>query len=467
MDAGSIPAASTNNTFQEVPESLIKPCFHCENTALLFLVDPTKFLTSHIFGGTFEGISQHQKDRCPQMAKIVKPLTAAQIKNSKPKDKPYKLADGNGLYLEVMPTGSKLWRMKYKQTNGKESRLSFGKYPVVSLEQARKKRADAQRLQANGVDPGAHNKAMKAASEAERQNTFEVIAREWFEKFSTEWVESHASKIIRRLERDVFPLIGRRPISEIRAPELLGVLQQIEERGAVETAHRCKSNCGQIFRYAIATGRLQRDISQDLKGALKPVSGKHFAAITEPTRVGELLRQIDGYSGTFIVKCALRLAPYVFVRPGELRHALWQDIDFEKKEWRFFVSKTKSQHIVPLAQQAIHILKEIQPHTDQSEYVFHSPRSRSRPLSDNAILAALRQMGISREEMTGHGFRAMARTLLDEVLGFRPDHIEHQLAHEVKDPLGRAYNRTSHLDARRKMMQDWADYLDTLKAAKE
>ena len=397
------------------------------------------------------------------MAKIVKPLSPVQIKNAKPKDKPYKLADGSGLYLEVMPTGSKLWRMKFRQENGKENRLSFGNYPDISLEQARQRREDARKLKANGVDPAEHKKAVKASNKAQTQNTFEIIGREWFGKFSTNWVEAHASKIISRLERDVFPYVGHRPISEINAPDLLSVLRRIEERGAIETAHRCKSNCGQIFRYAIATGRLERDVSQDLKGALTPYSSGNFAAITNPQEVGELLRQIDGYAGTYTVKCALRLAPLVFVRPSELRHARWEDIDFEKNEWRFFVTKTKSQHIVPLARQAVEILKEIQPFTKESSYVFPSPRSRERALSDNAILAALRRMGIEKDKMSGHGFRALARTILDEELGVRPDLIEHQLAHAVKDPNGRAYNRTSHLPARKKMMQDWADYLDKLK----
>lgn len=397
------------------------------------------------------------------MAKIIKPLSPLQVKNAKPKEKNYRLFDGRGLYLEITTNGSKLWRMKFRQTNGKENLLSFGKYPEVSLEQARQRREDARKLKATGVDPAAHKKAMQAAHETEVENTFEVIAREWFNKFSSEWVDSHATKIIRRLERDIFPFLGTKPISKVTAFELLGILNKIEDRGAVETAHRVRSNCGQIFRYAIATGRLERDVSQDLRGALKPYSSSNFSAITEPNKVAELLRQIDSYSGTLTVKCALKLAPLVFVRPSELRHAKWEDIDLENSEWRYYITKTKTNHVVPLSTQAVEILKEINPLTGGGKYIFPSPRSSDRAMSDNAILAALRRMGISKEEMTGHGFRALARTILDEVLGVRVDLIEHQLAHAVRDPLGRAYNRTSHLAARKKMMQDWADYLDKLK----
>ncbi len=245
---------------------------------------------------------------------------------------------------------------------------------------------------------------------------------------------------------------------------MLDVVRRIEKRGALETAHRALGNCGQVFRYAVATGRAERDPSGDLRGALPPVKGKHFAAVTEPKQVAEVLRALDGYEGTLTVRCALRLAPLVFVRPGELRHAQWEDINLEEAEWRYTVTKTDTQHIVPLSRQAVEILRELQPLTGQSRYVFPGARSNLRPMSDNAILAAMRRMGIGKEEMSGHGFRAMARTILDEVLGFRPDYIEHQLAHSVRDPNGRAYNRTAHLPKRKKMMQDWADYLDRLKA---
>lgn len=247
------------------------------------------------------------------------------------------------------------------------------------------------------------------------------------------------------------------------------MIRRIEQRGALETAHRALGNCGQVFRYAVATGRAERDPTGDLKGALPPVKGTHFAAVTDSKKVGEVLQAIDAYEGTLIVRCALRLAPLVFVRPGELRHAEWADIDLDAAEWPYTVSKTNTQHIVPLSRQAVEILQELNPLTGQGQYVFPSARNPKgdRPMSDNAILAAMRRMGISKEEMSGHGFRAMARTILDEVLGFRPDFIEHQLAHAVRDPNGRAYNRTAHLPERRKMMQAWADYLDKLKAAAE
>ena len=330
------------------------------------------------------------------------------------------------------------------------------------MKDARERRDDARKLVANGIDPSENRKAEKLARGGD--NCFEVVAREWYAKYSTNWSADHGGRIIRRLERDIFPWIGNKPIASVTAPELLSVIQRIEKRGALETAHRALGNCGQVFRYAVATGRAERDPSGDLRGALPPAKGEHFAAVTEPKQVAEILRAIDGYEGSLIVGCALRLAPLVFVRPGELRKAEWEDIDFGKAEWRYMVTKTDTQHIVPLSRQAVEILKEIQPLTGQGHYVFPSARGNGRPMSDNAILAAMRRMGISKEEMSGHGFRAMARTILDEVLGVRPDFIEHQLAHAVRDPNGRAYNRTAHLPERKKMMQEWADYLDRLKA---
>lgn len=395
---------------------------------------------------------------------MIKPLSPLQVKNAKPKDKPYKLADGGGLYLTVFPTGSKLWRMKHRQASGKETILSFGAYPAISLEQARTMRDNAKKLKASGIDPVVHKKAMKAAHDAEVNNTFEVVAREWYTKQSPTWVDAHADRVLRRLEGDVFPLIGAKPIADLTAPDYLAVFRRIEERGALETAHRVKSVCGQVQRYAIATGRAQSDPTAALRGALPPVKATHFPAITEPKQVAELLRMIDGYTGTFVVACALKIAPYVFVRPGELRMAEWADVDLEAAEWRYTVTKTKTLHIVPLAKQVVTILKELHALTGRKKHVFPSARTGERPMSDNAILAAMRRMGISKEEMTGHGFRAMARTILDEILGVRPDLIEHQLAHSVKDPLGRAYNRTVHLPERKKMMQAWADYLDKIKS---
>jgi integrase len=266
---------------------------------------------------------------------------------------------------------------------------------------------------------------------------------------------------------NVFPWLGDRPIADITPKEILPVIRRIEDRGALETAHRSLRYCSQVFRYGVAIGKVTADPCRDLRGALPPIRVKHRAAITEPVKVGELLRAIDGYDGTMIVKSAMKLAPLVFVRPGELRQAEWKDIDLDKAEWRYTISKTNTPHIVPLSRQAIKMLKEIQPVTGKGKYVFPSARSAKRPMSDNAILAAFRRMGYEKDEMSGHGFRAMARTILDEVLGFRPDFIEHQLAHAVRDPNGRAYNRTSHLVERKKMMQIWADYLDKLKKGAE
>ncbi len=394
------------------------------------------------------------------------PLTDTAIKKAKPEAKQRKLYDERGLFLLVTPKGGKWWRFKYL-FDGKEKQLSLGTYPDVSLKVARERRDKARTQVAAGIDPGEHRKARKAAKQATQSNSFEVIAREWFAKHSANWSKKHSDRMISSLERDVFPWLGASPIAEVRAPQLLETVRRIEDRGALETAHRTLANCGQIIRYAIATGRAERDVSADLKGALPPFRNKkHLAAVTEPKKVGKLLRLMDTYEGTLPVRCALRLAPLVFVRPGELRHAQWEDVDLENAEWRYLVTKTQTQHIVPLARQAIEVLEELKPLTGKGRYVFPSARSPrgDRPMSDNAILAAMRNMGIDKDEMSGHGFRAMARTILDEVLGFRPDFIEHQLAHAVRDPNGRAYNRTAHLSERKKMMQDWADYLDKLKA---
>ena len=346
------------------------------------------------------------------------PLTDTAIRNAKPSNKARRLFDGGGLYLEVAPSGGKWWRLKYR-FGGKEKRLSLGVYPDVSLKDARERRDEARKLLSNDIDPSENRKAAKAAQVERAGNSFEVIAREWYAKHSPNWSASHGDRIIRRLERDIFPWIGAVPIAEIGAPRLLEVIRRIEQRGALETAHRALGNCGQVFRYAVATGRAERDPSGDLRGALPPVKGTHFASVTEPKKVAEVLRAIDGYEGTLPVRCALRLAPLVFVRPGELRHAEWADIDLDAAEWRYNVSKTGTQHIVPLADQAVAILRELQPLTERGRYVFPSARSPrgDRPMSDNAILAAMRRMGISKDEMSGHGFRAMARTILDEVLG--------------------------------------------------
>lgn len=390
-------------------------------------------------------------------------LTDVAIRKAKPGEKPIKLSDEKGLYLEVAPSGGKWWRLKFR-FEGKEKRLSLGVYPDVGLKEARDRRDEARKLLADGVDPSQNRKAQKAARADLAANTFEVISREWLQKFSGTMTEKYWTGVLKRFERDIFPWLGARPISEITALELLTTVRRIESRGAVETSHRALSSCGQVFRYAVATGRAERDPSGDLKGAIPPAQGKHMAATTDPTKFAEFLRAMAGYEGSLIVRCALRLAPLVFVRPGELRTARWADINLETAEWRYLVTKTQTPHIVPLCTQALAILKEIQPLTGKGCYVFPCARSSARPMSDNAILAAMRRMGIGKEEMSGHGFRAVARTILDEVLGFRPDFIEHQLAHAVKDPNGRAYNRTAHLEERRKMMQKWGDYLGQLES---
>jgi integrase len=392
-------------------------------------------------------------------------LTDTTIRTVKPADKPFKLFDERGLFLLVAPCGGKWWRFRYR-FDGKHKSLSMGIYPDVSLAKARDRRDEARKLLADGIDPSRNRKAHKAARADRAANSFEVVAREWFAKFKPNWVKAHSDKVIRRLERDMFPWIGGKPIAEVGAPELLECLRRVENRGTIETAHRALQSCGQIFRYAVATGRAPRDPTGDLRGALSTVKGTHLASITEPTAVGGLLRACDAYQGSFITKCALRLAPLVFVRPGELRNAEWTEIDLERAEWNIPAERMKMRepHLVPLSTQAVAILRELQVVTGEGRYVFPGARTNGRPMSDNAILAALRRMGFAKDEMSGHGFRAMARTILDEVLGVRPDFIEHQLAHAVRDPNGRAYNRTAHLAERRKMMQQWADYLDKLKA---
>ena len=393
-------------------------------------------------------------------------LTDTAIRNAKPGAKPVKLFDEHGLYLEISPAGGKWWRLKFR-FEGKENRLSLGTYPDVGLKDARSRRDEARKLLANGVNPSENRKTQKSARNERSANSFEVVAREWFTKHSSNWAPTHASKIIQRLEKDVFPWLGGRPIAGITAPELLAMLRRIEHRGALDTAHRAQQNCSQVFRYGVATGRCSRDPANDLHGALPPARQEHFAAITEPAVAGELLRAIDGFRGTLVVQCALRLAPLLFVRPGELRHAEWQQFDLQKGEWRYFVSKTKSDHLVPLAAQAVAILQDLHPLTGHGKYVFPG-RDPKKPMSDAAVNAALRRLGYdTKTEITGHGFRAMARTILHQELGVKPEVIEHQLAHRVPDALGTAYNRTKFLKERRAMMQQWADYLDRLKAGAE
>jgi integrase len=395
----------------------------------------------------------------------VMPLTDSAIRNAKPKEKNYKLADGGGLYLLVTTKGGKWWRLDYR-FQGKRKTLSMGVYPDVSLKSARDRRAEAKTQLADGIDPGEIRKATKASqSDADG---FEAVAREWWGQREPTWSKTHSSRIILRLEKDVFPWIGNRPIGEISAPELLTVLRRIESRGALETAHRIHQSCGQIFRYAVATGRAQRDPSADLKGALPPTRQKHHASITEPKKIGELLRVIDGYEGSLVTRCALQLASLTFVRPGELRHAEWSEIDLEKAEWRIPPEKMKMRtlHIVPLSTQALAVLNEIRPLTSRGKYVFPGVRTNRRPMSENTVNAALRRLGYTKEEMTGHGFRSMASTILNEQ-GWHRDAIERQLAHAERNSVRAAYNYAEHMPERIKMMQWWADYLDKLKAGAE
>ena len=391
------------------------------------------------------------------------PLTDTAVRNAKPAEKPYSVADGAGLSLLVQPSGGKWWRFRYRFFD-RPRVMSFGTYPDIGLREARSQRDAARKLLTEGIDPGEKRKEEKAERELQLVNTFEAVTREWAGKKASTWTPAYGERLIRRFEHDVFPLIGARPIADIRPKELLSMLRKIEARGALETAHRARSECGQVFRYAIATDRAERDIAADLVGALELKKVKHFAAVTEPAKVAVLLRTIDNYQGSAVVRAALRLNALLFVRPGELRHAQWADIDFEAAEWRYTTTKTRTDHVVPLASQALAILAELKPLTGSGRYVFPCGTTAARPMSNNAVLSALRRAGIPPDDMSGHGFRAMARTILDEVLGFRPDFIEHQLAHAVRDPNGRAYNRTAHLPERKKMMQAWADYLDKLKA---
>lgn len=397
------------------------------------------------------------------MSRQTNKLTVTAIKATKPKEKTFKMADGSGLYLEVSTTGSKYWRMKYRY-GGKEKRLAIGVYPEVSLASAREARDEAKRQLTQDIDPSmakriAHKQGVEASV-----NTFEAVALEWLEQIHQhKVVPAHYVRNKRRLERDAFPIIGKRPLDKITPPELLDCLRRIEARGHIDTAHRVKTLCGQVFQYGIGTGRAERDLTSDLRGALRPSKTKHHAAITDPEEVAGLLRAIEGYGGQPATIAALKLAPLVFTRPGELRQAKWVEINLDKATWSFHVSKTGQPLIVPLPTQAVKILRDLQGLTGRSEFVFPGARSHQRPMSNATLKAALDRMGF-KGEMTAHGFRAMARTILAEQLNY-PEHIiEHQLAHTVKDANGRAYNRTKYLDQRREMLQAWADYLDGLVA---
>ncbi|WP_176113523.1 tyrosine-type recombinase/integrase [Burkholderia cepacia] len=400
------------------------------------------------------------------------PLTDTTIRNTKPAEKPVKLFDGGGLFLLVTPAGQRYWRLKYRAA-GKEKLLALGVYPEVTLATARRKRDEAREKLAAGIDPSEAKKAEKRTVRLNAENSFEAVAREWHAKYAPTWSESHGSRILRRLEVDAFPWMGGKPIADLAPPDVLDALRRVEKRGALETAHRLHANVSQVCRYAVATGRAQRDVTADLRGALPPVQQEHMAALTDPKQVAELLRAIDGYQGTFPVICALRLAPLLFQRPGELRAAEWVELDLDAGIWEIPSDRMKrtkqgkasgGAHIVPLSSQAVMVLRELHALTGNGRFLFPSVRTKDRPMSDNTINGALRRLGYDGDTMTGHGFRAMARTILDEVLGLPAAIIEAQLAHAVKDPLGRAYNRTAHLPQRREMMQRWADYLDQLKA---
>ena len=385
-------------------------------------------------------------------------LTEARIRRARPKERPYKLRDGGGLYLLITPTDAKQWRLRYA-IGGRESMLSLGSYPATSLKAARARRAEVRAALEAGKNPAAERRAERAHS----ANTFETIAREWLAK--QPFAPKTLAKAVWTFEDLLFPYIGSQPITALTAPELLEVFRRLERRGKHETAHRSKQRVGQVLRYAIATGRAQRDPTADLRGALAPIKVTNRAAVTDPREVAQLLRALDGYKGHPIVEAALKLAPLVFVRPGELRAAEWAEINLEAGEWRIAAHRTKMRrpHLVPLAKQAAAILREVEPLTGRGRYVFPSPRTSQRPLSDNAITAALRRIGYTGEQMSWHGFRAMASTLLNE-LGFPPDIIELQLAHQERDEVRAAYNRAQRLDERRKMMHAWADYLDSLRA---
>ena len=403
-------------------------------------------------------------------------LTEIKIRTFKPSEKAVRLSDERGLYLEVTPNGGRWWRLRYR-FGGKEKLISLGTYPDTGLKAARERRDAARKLLETGVDPSEARRAEKASNSQGATNSLEAVAREWHATIHVAQVSAgHAARTLIRLEQDVFPWLGRLPVGEITAPQLLQTTRRVEARGAIETAHRVLQACGQVFRYAIATGRAERDPTPDLRGALKPVLVQHMAAITDPQRVGELLRAIEGYKGMPITRAALQLAPLVFVRPGELRKAEWSEFDLDGAVWRIPAARMKrtkqeklsgAAHIVPLSRQALATVRELHPLTGHGRFVFPSPRTGERPMSDNGVLSALRRMGFPSDEMTGHGFRAMARTLLAERLNVDEAVIEAQLAHAVKDALGRAYNRTEFLEQRRKMLQTWADYLDKLREGAE
>ncbi len=396
------------------------------------------------------------------------PLTATAVRQALPKAKAYKLSDSHGLFLLVNPKGAKYWRYKYRY-GGKEKTLALGVFPEVSLKDARVAHQEARAKLDKGLDPGQERRIEKLTRNLAAADSFEGVALEWFGRVMPDKSESYRVRTRRILEKDLFPVIGQRPVGAIKPPEMLAALRRIEARGANDIAHRAKQTAGQIFRYAVVTGRAERDPSADLKGALVPRNKKHHAAITDPAEVGRLMVAIDGFTGTPIVKTALQLSALLFQRPGEIRAMEWAEINWEQARWEIPAEKMKMRtpHVVPLCRQVLELLEELHLLTGRSRYVFPSARGASRCISENTVRIALRTMGYDKETMTAHGFRAMARTILDEVLGCRVDWIEHQLAHAVKDANGRAYNRTAHLEGRSQMMQQWADYLGQLRVQAE
>ena len=395
------------------------------------------------------------------------PLTELQVKQAKPRDKDYKLSDGKGMYLLVTKAGARYWRLKYRHPHTKKERLlALGVYPETSLKKARTKRDDARQLLQDGIDPSDHRKASQAENYPAATNTFEAVGRDWYATKMGGKSESYRYRTLRMLERDLFPYLGSRPVADITPPEVLTVLKRIEARGAIDTAKGAKQTASKVFRFAIAGGRATNDPAAVVGEQLQPAQRGHFSAITTPAAAGRLMAAIHGYQGTPAVRAALKLAPLLFCRPGELRSLEWSEINWAEQRIELPGEKMKMRepHIIPLARQAVDVLRELEPLTGRYRFVFPSPKGPSRCLSENAVRVALRNMGFGNDEMTGHGFRAMARTLLDEQLNERVEYIEHQLAHSVKDANGTAYNRTKHLPQRTAMMQRWADYLDTLRA---
>jgi len=391
-------------------------------------------------------------------------LTAIEVKKAAPQEKAYKMADWGGLYLLVNKDGGKYWRYDYR-FQGKRKTLAFGVYPEISLKVARELHLEARECLAGGDDPVAKKRQDLKLREKADLSTFQSVADEWFEYRMTEKSQSYRVRSLRILQKDLYPSLGRRPIDQIDAPELLAVLRKIERR-SVDIAHRAKQLVGLIFKYAIAVGKVSRNPSAELTGVLRDRKVEHYPTIVDPKQVANLLVAIDGYQGGRVVKTALQLSILTFQRPGHLRHVEWREIDWSAAQWvtdADKMSKTHRAHIVPLSRQALTHLEQLFQLTGTGRYVFPGERGRSRPISDNAVRTALRTLGYSNEEIVPHGFRALARTMLDEQLGYRVEWIEHQLAHAVKDPTGRAYNRTSFLPQRAKMMQGWADYLDSLR----